>query len=120
MLGATVGQDWLYSSLSMMHSWTLEETEKYERYIVTVLFALIGNLTYVMPIFANSPVCYVLDYCRPGEAASIYGRYILVSLSWLPGSFGTLLLDMGIFVQFFLHRVLDDESSEKEESAIAN
>jgi hypothetical protein len=51
-------------------------------------------------------------HCRPGEAAALYGRYVLVNLSWLVGSFGTLLLDMGIFVQFFLYR---DEKSLDEE-----
>lgn len=83
------------------------------------LFACIGNLTYVLSIMAYSPVCrgntsatddvdWVLHrhrpHCRPGEAATLYGRYILVNLSWLIGSFGTLLLDMAIFVQFFLYR----------------
>jgi hypothetical protein len=91
------------------------------------LFACIGNLTYVLSIMAYSPVCQgtvsvtnsVDDFsrryrphCRPGEAAALYGRYVLVNLSWLVGSFGTLLLDMGIFVQFFLYR---DEKSLDEE-----
>ncbi|KAJ5831897.1 hypothetical protein N7474_000208 [Penicillium riverlandense] len=81
------------------------------------LFACIGNLTYVLSILAYSPVCrdsseavavslvehHSHERCRPGEAAAIYGRYILVNLSWLIGSAGTLLLDMAIFVQFFLY-----------------
>jgi hypothetical protein len=33
-------------------------------------------------------------------------------LSWLVGSFGTLLLDMAIFVQFFLYR--DAKSLDEE------
>ncbi len=41
--------------------------------------------------------------CEPGEAAHLYGHYLLVNLSWLAGSLGTLLLDLGIFVQFFLY-----------------
>ncbi|KAJ5906768.1 uncharacterized protein N7473_003684 [Penicillium subrubescens] len=91
------------------------------------LFACIGNLTYVLSIMAYSPVCQGTvsventlgefshrhrPHCRPGEAAALYGRYVLVNLSWLVGSFGTLLLDMAIFVQFFLYRdakSLDDE-----------
>lgn len=82
------------------------------------LFACIGNLTYVLSIMAYSPIChgkrsalggtnaalYRHVKCRPGEAVALYGRYILVNLSWIIGSFGTLLLDMGIFVQFFLYR----------------
>lgn len=91
------------------------------------LFACIGNLTYVLSIMAYSPACQGTvsaenslgefshrhrPHCRPGEAAALYGRYVLVNLSWLVGSFGTLLLDMAIFVQFFLYRdakSLDDE-----------
>ncbi|KAE8306737.1 PQ loop repeat-domain-containing protein [Aspergillus transmontanensis] len=74
------------------------------------LFACIGNLTYVLSILAYSPVCkggYLqgrVSQCRPGEAAALYGRYILVNLSWLIGSLGTLFLDMVIFVQFFLYQ----------------
>jgi hypothetical protein len=91
------------------------------------LFACIGNLTYVLSIMAYSPVCQgtvsaennLSDFshrhrphCRPGEAAALYGRYVLVNLSWLVGSFGTLLLDMAIFVQFFLYR--DAKSVDEE------
>lgn len=86
------------------------------------LFACIGNLTYVLSILAYSPVCRgrkdtkSLNHhveCQPGEATAIYGRYILVNLSWLVGSFGTLLLDMAIFVQFFLYR--DAEKVDEDE-----
>ncbi|OOQ91298.1 PQ loop repeat protein [Penicillium brasilianum] len=91
------------------------------------LFACIGNLTYVLSIMAYSPVCQGTvsasnslgklshrhrPHCRPGEAAALYGRYILVNLSWLVGSFGTLLLDMAIFVQFFLYS--DGKSVDEE------
>jgi hypothetical protein len=90
------------------------------------LFACIGNLTYVLSIFAYSPVCGSrLEHahavgplekhrpvCQPGEAASIYGRYILVNLSWILGSLGTLLLDMAIFVQFFLYSKDDFEEDD--------
>ncbi|KAL4801570.1 PQ loop repeat-domain-containing protein [Aspergillus unguis] len=68
------------------------------------LFACIGNLTYVLSILAYSPVCKRPRHCRPGEVGELYGRYILVNLSWLVGSFGTLFLDMCIFVQFFLYQ----------------
>lgn len=67
------------------------------------LFACIGNLTYVLSIFAFNPVCRH-RHCRDGETGAIYGRYILVNLSWLIGSLGTLFLDFGVFVQFFLYR----------------
>lgn len=77
------------------------------------LFACIGNLTYVMSIMAYDPKCeYESDrgvvvgtqYCEPGEARELYARNFLVNFSWLLGSFGTLLLDAGVFVQFFMYR----------------
>ncbi|ERF76652.1 hypothetical protein EPUS_04472 [Endocarpon pusillum Z07020] len=68
------------------------------------LFACLGNLTYVMSIFAYSPICRHSGDCKRGERAQIYIRYILVNASWIVGSAGTLLLDMGIFWQFFLYK----------------
>lgn len=75
------------------------------------LFACIGNLTYVLSIFAFEPICHGGRrgrHCAPGESSSIYGRYILVNLSWLLGSLGTLFLDMGVFAQFFMYRHNDE------------
>lgn len=63
-------------------------------------FACIGNLTYVMSILFYVPVCEG-RHCHEGEAAAIYWRHILVNLSWLLGSAGTLLLDLGVFAQYF-------------------
>jgi len=75
------------------------------------LFACIGNLTYVLSIFAFSPLCSTYKHghfhqhrCHDGEARAVYGRYILVNLSWLLGSLGTLFLDFAVFVQFFIYR----------------
>jgi uncharacterized protein with PQ loop repeat len=80
------------------------------------LFACIGNLTYVLSIFAYEAHCSGKHgRCAKGEAASIYGRYILVNASWLIGSMGTLVLDMGIFIQFFLYR--EEEKNETVENA---
>ena len=76
------------------------------------LFACIGNLTYNMSIFAYSPVCRKPGHCVPGEAASLYGRYIAVNASWIAGSLGTLFLDGAIFVQFFLYKKSDDDDEE--------
>ncbi|KAH7349944.1 PQ loop repeat-domain-containing protein [Plectosphaerella cucumerina] len=75
------------------------------------LFACLGNLTYVLSIFAYDP------HCPAGgcDAHHGYARYILVNLSWLAGSMGTLLLDMAIFVQFFIYRKDDDEDYEDDE-----
>ncbi|KAI1265168.1 PQ loop repeat-domain-containing protein [Xylariaceae sp. FL1019] len=70
--------------------------------ILFFLFACLGNLTYVLSIFAYEPQCHEKK-CHPGEASHIYGRYILVNASWLAGSLGTLLLDLGIFAQFFIY-----------------
>ncbi|PYI12159.1 PQ loop repeat protein [Aspergillus sclerotiicarbonarius CBS 121057] len=83
------------------------------------LFACIGNLTYVLSILAYSPVCEHESSsrhgrCRPDELASLYGQYILVNLSWLIGSFGTLLLDMCIFIQFFLYQDNNGEDVDVE------
>lgn len=82
------------------------------------LFACIGNLTYVMSIFAYSPVCRIPGHCQPTEGGAIYGRYILVNASWLLGSLGTLALDLAIFAQFFIYktpnktRVVEDSPHE--------
>ena len=85
------------------------------------LFACIGNLTYVLSIFAFEPNCKH-KHCKSGESAAIYGQYMLVNLSWLLGSLGTLFLDMGVFAQFFLyrHQLQNGETStvtEEEEEA---
>ncbi|KAJ9612261.1 putative vacuolar membrane transporter for cationic amino acids [Cladophialophora chaetospira] len=77
------------------------------------LFACIGNLTYDMSIFAYSPICHKPGHCEPGEAKTIYLRYIAVNASWIAGSLGTLLLDMAIFVQFFLYQKEDDEEDNE-------
>lgn len=72
------------------------------------LFACLGNITYVLSIFAYEPHCHK-GHCQPGESARIYGRYILVNLSWLAGSLVTLLLDLGVFAQYFIYSRNDDE-----------
>lgn len=84
------------------------------------IFACIGNLTYVMSIFAYSPqaACATPGRCEPGEAASMYGRYVAVNLSWIIGSFGTLLLDAGVFVQYFMYQKVDDEDDLSAEEAV--
>jgi len=66
------------------------------------LFACLGNITYVLSIFAYEPKCKH-EHCKPGEASHIYGRYILVNLSWLAGSLVTLFLDLGVFAQYFMY-----------------
>ena len=69
------------------------------------LFACIGNLTYVLSIFAYDPHCRGKHgRCENGEAKKIYGQYILMNASWIAGSLGTLFLDLGIFGQFFVYR----------------
>ena len=80
------------------------------------LFACVGNLTYVMSILAYEPGCarvqgvgmhgtgMITGDCRQGEWGEEYWRYILVNASWLIGSAGTLLLDLGIFAQFWVYR----------------
>ena len=78
------------------------------------LFACVGNLTYVLSIFAYEPSCARVEGamtgansgggCRGGEWTDEYGRYILVNTSWLVGSAGTLMLDLCIFGQFWVYR----------------
>lgn len=84
------------------------------------LFACIGNLTYVLSIFAYSPVCKHPNHCRPGEAGAIYARYIAVNLSWLIGSLGTLVLDAGVFVQYFMYRKDEEDSSQQDHRTYAD
>ena len=98
------------------------------------LFACVGNLTYVLSILAYEPICgrerraqedvmwstrlqrlseaatMWRDTCEEGEMARLYARYIAVNASWLLGSFGTLALDAGIFVQFWMYRKREEES----------
>lgn len=66
------------------------------------LFACLGNVTYVLSIFAYEPHCKK-STCQPGEAGHIYGKYMLVNLSWLAGSLVTLFLDLGVFAQYFIY-----------------
>lgn len=98
------------------------------------LFACVGNLTYVMSIFAYEPGCareqdlHIFSsaagsgsgfsalagriggggaggtQCASGEWGREYWAYILVNASWIVGSAGTLALDLAIFVQFWLYR----------------
>lgn len=67
------------------------------------LFACLGNITYVLSIFAYEPKCHDRKHCEPGEAGRIYGRYMLVNLSWLAGALVTLFLDLGVFAQYFIY-----------------
>lgn len=86
--------------------------------ILFFLFACVGNLTYVLSIFAFDPRCGgEHGHCAKGEAAKIYGQYILANASWLAGSMGTLFLDMGIFAQFFIYRERDDDEDIEEDIA---
>ncbi|KAI8933169.1 hypothetical protein NX059_009810 [Plenodomus lindquistii] len=79
------------------------------------LFACLGNLTYVLSILVYKPKCGGDGTCGAGEARKEYGTYIAVNASWLLGSFGTLLLDAGVFVQYFLYRKEEGESSDEDE-----
>ncbi|KAF2280011.1 PQ-loop-domain-containing protein [Westerdykella ornata] len=91
------------------------------------LFACIGNLTYVLSIVAYKPECRGAragvgvgdgigagEECETGERARIYWRYIAVNASWLVGSFGTLLLDAAVFVQYFMYRTEEEIEEDLE------
>lgn len=77
------------------------------------LFACLGNITYVLSIVAYEPKCHG-HTCENGEGRKIYGKYILVNLSWLAGSFLTLLLDLGVFAQYFTYRTEAEQQSQDE------
>ncbi|CCC10540.1 hypothetical protein SMACR_06711 [Sordaria macrospora] len=82
------------------------------------LFACLGNLTYVLSILAydGSAECAAgPGDCDNGEEGRIYWRYVLVNMSWLAGSAGTLFLDGAIFVQFFLYNKDEFYEDEDEE-----
>lgn len=71
--------------------------------ILFFLFAGVGNATYVLSILADT-----------WEGDQNYGRYVAVNASWLLGSVGTLLLDVGIFAQFWWYRENDEGEVEGE------
>jgi uncharacterized protein with PQ loop repeat len=77
------------------------------------LFACLGNLTYVLSILVYKPRCGKDGVCVGNEGRAVYGKYVAVNMSWLLGSFGTLLLDAGVFVQYFMYRV-EEESDDEE------
>jgi solute carrier family 66 (lysosomal lysine-arginine transporter), member 1 len=79
------------------------------------LFACIGNLTYTLSIMAYEPVCKEPKHCNPGEAPGLYWKYVLVNFSWLLGALGSLFLDLGVFVQYFMYKKDDYYSSEEDE-----
>ncbi|KAK4661548.1 putative vacuolar membrane transporter for cationic amino acids [Podospora pseudopauciseta] len=97
----------------LLLNWRRKSTEGVS--ILFFLFACLGNLTYVLSILAYDPVCGEDVECKDGEAARIYWQYVLVNLSWLAGSAGTLFLDMSIFVQFFLYSKGDEEDEESDD-----
>lgn len=87
-------------------NWRRKSTEGVS--MLFFMFACLGNLTYVLSIFAYEASCVRSgklggEGCAPGEAKRIYWRYIFVNLSWLAGSLGTLFLDLGVFAQFFMY-----------------
>lgn len=67
------------------------------------LFACLGNVMYVLSIVAYNPRCPG-ESCAPGEAGQVYGRNLLINLSWLAGSLVTLLMDLAVFAQHFAYR----------------
>jgi hypothetical protein len=80
------------------------------------LFACIGNVTYALSILAYDPQCEKgPKHCEPGEVAFLYSRNFWVNFSWLLGSLGSLMLDLGVFVQYFMYLRDDDESSDEED-----
>ncbi|OBT68797.1 hypothetical protein VE03_02122 [Pseudogymnoascus sp. 23342-1-I1] len=79
------------------------------------LFACLGNVTYFLSILAYEPAC-VRDEggCEEGEASRVYGRYLLVNLSWLIGSIGCLGFDFGILLQFIRYSGANERVIERD------
>ncbi|KAJ2906223.1 putative vacuolar amino acid transporter YPQ3 [Zalerion maritima] len=97
-------------------NWRRKSTEGVS--MLFFLFACLGNLTYVLSIIAFEASCLHDGRsggagCARGESKKVYWRYILVNLSWLAGSLGTLFLDLGVFVQFFMYSRSQEESDEE-------
>ncbi|KAG6006627.1 hypothetical protein E4U21_006849 [Claviceps maximensis] len=76
------------------------------------IFACLGNVTYVLSIFAYEPHCEHSE-CKAGEAGRIYGKYMLVNLSWLAGALVTLLMDLVVFGQYFYYNSIDQDESPR-------
>ncbi|KAG5966841.1 hypothetical protein E4U58_002413 [Claviceps cyperi] len=66
------------------------------------IFACLGNVTYVLSIVAYEPRCEHRQ-CESGEVGRMYGKYMLLNLSWLAGAFVTLLMDFIVFCQYFYY-----------------
>ncbi len=66
---------------------------------------------YVLSILAYEPSCQQPDRCAEGEVGRMYGEYVAINFSWLLGSFGTLVLDMGVFVQYFQYREVEGDDA---------
>ena len=94
------------------------------------LFACLGNITYVASIFAYEPPCASFveiisagaAECRSGEGEfrKQYARYILVNLSWIIGSTGTLVLDFAVLAQFWVYRGRKPTSPTSTSSSLPN
>ncbi|KAF7554468.1 hypothetical protein G7Z17_g2897 [Cylindrodendrum hubeiense] len=83
------------------------------------IFSCLGNVTYVLSIFAYEPKCAGTT-CRSGEASGIYGRYMLINLSWLGGSIINLLEDCGVFSQYFMYRNRSNDGPKQEARDVEN
>ncbi|ELR08842.1 hypothetical protein VC83_01736 [Pseudogymnoascus destructans] len=79
------------------------------------MFACLGNVTYFLSILAYEPACVREEAgCEEGEASRVYGRYLLVNLSWLIGSIGCLVFDFGILLQFIRYSEASELVTERE------
>ncbi|RDA87701.1 hypothetical protein CP532_1763 [Ophiocordyceps camponoti-leonardi (nom. inval.)] len=94
----------------LLLNWRRKTTEGLS--MLFFLFACLGNATYVLSILSYEPRGCVNDLCEPG---AVYGRHVLVNLSWLMGSAVTLLMDLIVLVQHLVYRTAEDEEAEEEE-----
>jgi uncharacterized protein with PQ loop repeat len=88
---------------------------------ISMLFfivACIGNFTYAMSILVYHPICKHPTHCGPGEIGSLYGKYVAVNASWLLGSVGSLALDLGVFVQYFMYKDQVEEIEDDDDFGV--
>ncbi|SZE99894.1 unnamed protein product [Blumeria hordei] len=79
------------------------------------LFACVGNLCTVLSILIYDPPCRAGGRrCENDRQWREYWHYVVVNISWIIGSAGTFLLDLSVFTQFWIYRVKDEASSQRQ------
>ncbi|PFH60912.1 hypothetical protein XA68_10110 [Ophiocordyceps unilateralis] len=91
----------------LLLNWRRKTTEGLS--MLFFLFACLGNATYVLSILAYEPRGCVDGSCHAG---AVYGRHVLVNLSWLLGSAVTLLMDLVVLAQHLVYKTEDEDDDD--------